>query len=96
MKLQLSPFALRAAVLSLAFGIIPIDGVAAQSYPSRPIRIISPFSAGSAPDALAKGQSILEHQSLLLTPRPLGRGDEILDRERAWPAVGDEPLQNDR
>ena len=31
--------------------------------------------------------SVLKHQSLLLTPRPLGRGDEILDRERARPAV---------
>jgi hypothetical protein len=41
-------------------------------------------------------RSVLEHQSLLLTPRPLGRGDEILDRERAWPTVGDEPLQNNR
>src|SRR4051794_27942603 len=39
-------------------------------------------------------RSVPEHQSLLLTPRPLDRGDEILDRERAWLAVGDESLQN--
>src|SRR5437588_840547 len=27
-----------------------------------------------------ESRSVLEHQSLLLTPRTLGRGDEILDR----------------
>src|SRR4051812_22316839 len=37
-------------------------------------------------------RSVLKHQSLLLTPRPLGRGDEILYRQRAWAAMGDEPL----
>jgi tripartite-type tricarboxylate transporter receptor subunit TctC len=80
MKLQLSQFALRAAVLSLAFGIISIDGVAAQSYPSRPIKIISPFSAGSAPDALARlvGQQLSERlgQSVAVENRP-GAGTTI-------------------
>jgi hypothetical protein len=55
-----------------------------------------PFSCVQFRSCLIGEQSVLEHQSLLLTPRPLGCGEEILDRQRAWPAVGDEPLQNNR
>jgi len=56
MTLQV-PKLLSSALLTaatLAFGI-SIDGnAAAQSFPNKPIRIISPFSAGSPPDAFGR------------------------------------------
>ena len=52
--------------------------------------------AASMRALVCERRSVLEYQSLLLTPRTLGRSDEVLDRERAWPAVGDKSLQNNR
>jgi tripartite-type tricarboxylate transporter receptor subunit TctC len=43
-----------AALLAAALGMLWSHQAAAESFPARPIRIISPFSAGSAPDALAR------------------------------------------
>src|SRR5688572_18144966 len=68
-------FALR-TVLSLAVGTMAAGGVAAQPYPSKPIRIISPFSAGSPPDALGRlvGQQMTERlgQNVTVENRPGG------------------------
>ena len=46
-------FALRATALSLAVGTMAAGGLP-RSPPSKPVRIISPFSAGSPPDALGR------------------------------------------
>src|SRR6185312_14065738 len=50
------------ALLALAFGASSIDGAAAQAYPAKPIKVISPFSPGSPPDALGRlvGQKLSE------------------------------------
>jgi tripartite-type tricarboxylate transporter receptor subunit TctC len=43
-----------AALLGATLGILAVWQASAEPFPTRPIRIISPFSAGSAPDALAR------------------------------------------
>lgn len=43
-----------AALLALACEAIAIDGAAAQPYPTRSIKIISPFNPGGPPDALGR------------------------------------------
>lgn len=76
MNLQSMRLALRATALGLTFGIISADGATAQGYPSKPIRIISPFSAGSPPDALGRlvGQQMTERlgQNVTVENRPGG------------------------
>ena len=76
MRSRLVRFALSATVLNFAFGVFAIDGTAAQGYPSKPIKIISPFSAGSAPDALGRlvGQQLSDRlgQSVTVENRPGG------------------------
>jgi tripartite-type tricarboxylate transporter receptor subunit TctC len=63
-----------AAVLGLAIGIV--GQAPAQTYPSRPIKIISPFSAGSPPDLLSRliGQQLSDRlgQSVTIENRPGG------------------------
>jgi tripartite-type tricarboxylate transporter receptor subunit TctC len=54
---------LLACVLIAAAGIVPLLA-AAQAYPSRPIRFIVPFPAGSAPDSIARVMSQQMQQSL--------------------------------
>jgi tripartite-type tricarboxylate transporter receptor subunit TctC len=50
----------------------------AQSFPARPVRIISPFSAGSGPDALTRivGEklAVILKETVLIDPRPGGSG----------------------
>jgi tripartite-type tricarboxylate transporter receptor subunit TctC len=62
------------AAFSIALG--PIDCAHAQSYPSRAIKIISPVTAGSPVDALARvvAQQIQPHlgQSVVIENRPGG------------------------
>ena len=65
-----------AAILAIASGLNTFDGQAAESYPTRPIKIIAPFSAGSPPDALGRvvGQQLAERlgQSVIIETRPGG------------------------
>src|SRR5262245_56801343 len=62
-----------AAVVGLAVAAAP---AAAQTFPAKPIRILSPFSAGSPPDALARlvGQQMSDRlgQSVTIENRPGG------------------------
>ena len=48
-----------AILLGVAIGIVAVDNAAAQPYPTRPIKIISPFGAGGTPDALGR---VVAHQ----------------------------------
>jgi tripartite-type tricarboxylate transporter receptor subunit TctC len=54
---------LLARVFIAAAGIVPLLA-AAQAYPSRPIRFIVPFPAGSAPDSIARVMSQQMQQTL--------------------------------
>lgn len=67
-------------ILGFALTILAVASAAAQSYPTKPIRIISPFSAGSTPDALGRlvGQQLSERlgQNVTVENRP-GAGTTI-------------------
>lgn len=74
--MQSSLAALRPAVaLGLAITIVA-SGAAAQPYPAKPIRILSPFSAGSPPDAMVRlvSQQMSERlgQGVTIENRPGG------------------------
>jgi tripartite-type tricarboxylate transporter receptor subunit TctC len=75
-----------ACLLALACGCGAIEGASAQPYPAKPIRIISPFSPGSPPDALGRlvGQKLSERlgQSITIENRP-GAGSTIATRAGA-------------
>ena len=76
----------RAALLALACGAIAIDGAAAQPYPARSIKIISPFSPGGPPDALGRlvGQKLSERfgWNVAVENRP-GAGTTLATRAAA-------------
>jgi tripartite-type tricarboxylate transporter receptor subunit TctC len=82
---MISPATFSAGVIGLAL-VMPAVGAAAQPYPTKPIRIISPFSAGSPPDALGRlvGQKLTERlgQNVTVENRP-GAGTTIASRTGA-------------
>jgi hypothetical protein len=63
-----------ATVFAAILALHTLSSATAQPYPSRPIVIISPFSAGSPPDAMGRliGQKLTEHlgQSVIIENRP--------------------------
>jgi len=62
-----------AAALSVALAVVAVDA-AAQAYPSKPIRFVISFGAGSASDALARiaGQELEQilGQPIIVVPKP--------------------------
>ncbi len=79
MTMQL-PNVLSSAVVAAALLAATSGGAAAESYPAKPIRIISPFSAGSPPDSfgrlIAQQLSARLGQNVLIENRP-GAGTTI-------------------
>ena len=75
-----------AALLALAVGAAAFDGAAAQPYPAKPIKMISPFSSGSPPDALGRliGQKLVERlgRNVVVENRP-GAGTTLATRAAA-------------
>jgi tripartite-type tricarboxylate transporter receptor subunit TctC len=83
------PSVRRAAVfLTLAISAAPITAIA-QSYPTKPIKIISPFGAGSPPDATARlvAQELSRRfgQNVVVENRP-GAGGTIATKAAAGEA----------
>jgi tripartite-type tricarboxylate transporter receptor subunit TctC len=76
----------QAALLALACEAIAIHGAAAQPYPAKPIKMISPFSAGGPPDTLGRlvGQKLSERfgRSISIDNRP-GAGTTLATRAAA-------------
>jgi tripartite-type tricarboxylate transporter receptor subunit TctC len=70
----------------LACGAIAIHGAAAQPYPAKPIKMISPFSAGGPPDVLGRliGQKLAERfgYNITIDNRP-GAGTTLATRAAA-------------
>lgn len=75
-----------AAAVIAGLALMLADGAAAETYPAKPIRMISPFSAGSPPDAF--GRLIVEQlstrlgQSVVIENRP-GAGTTLGTRAGA-------------
>jgi tripartite-type tricarboxylate transporter receptor subunit TctC len=88
-----STFAIALAAFALATGV-----ALAQSYPSKPIRVIVPFVAGGAVDALARmiGQKVSEQlgQPVVIENRPGAGGNVAADAVAKSPADGYTILQN--
>lgn len=81
---------LRVAVLILAL-LLPLNG-AAQSYPSKPIRLLVGFSPGGAPDIIARmlGVKLQDglRQSIVIENRPGASGNIAADATAKSPADG--------
>lgn len=84
--MRMLPAALAAVVL-----VLPLPGAAAEDYPSKPIRMIVPFSPGGTSDTLARilGQKITDNwrQQVVVDSRPGASG--IIGTEIAMRAAPD-------
>ena len=89
---------LRYALLALMLVAVWLDGAAAQSYPSRPIRLIVPFPPGGAADILARliGNKVAEQvgQPLIVENRPGAGGTLGADAAAKSPPDGYTILHN--
>jgi tripartite-type tricarboxylate transporter receptor subunit TctC len=85
---------------TLALAVLALDAgsAAAQTYPSRPIRIVVPFVAGGAVDALARmmGAKLSETlgQPVIVENRPGAAGNVAADAVAKSPPDGYTILQN--
>src|SRR5262245_38314291 len=90
--------ALVVVALALAALVLHTGGALAQSYPSKPIRIIVPFVAGGAVDALARmvGAKVSEQlgQPVIVENRPGAGGNVAAGAVAKSPADGYTVLQN--
>lgn len=82
-----------AAYAALAFSLAP-SVTHAQDFPSHTIRLISPFPAGSGPDAVSRliGERLARswNQPVIVDPRPGGNGFIAMDAGKRAPATGHE------
>ncbi len=78
----------------LGLGLIgyPLSSAFAQSFPTRPVRIISPFPAGSGPDAVARivGERLAASwkQPIVVDARPGANGFLAVGAVKQAPATG--------
>ena len=84
-----------AAAAAVLFGM----PAAAQTWPAKPVRIITPFPAGSGPDAVLRvvGEKLAQlwRQQVVIDNRPGGNGFIALDAARKAPADGYTLVQAD-
>jgi tripartite-type tricarboxylate transporter receptor subunit TctC len=83
-------------VTLLAATMFAVSTVHAQSFPNRPVRIITPYSTGIAPDItariVAEKLSRIWNQQVILEPRPGGNGMIAINAGRKSTADGHELL----
>lgn len=86
-------------VAAAALGAALIGPAAAQTYPERPIRITSPFPAGSGPDAVARmiGEKVAAtlKQPVVIDPKPGANGFIAVEAVKRMPPAGYELLLAD-
>jgi tripartite-type tricarboxylate transporter receptor subunit TctC len=84
--------------IALATFALPVGGALAQTYPSKPIRIVVPFVAGGAVDTLARimGARVAEQlgQPVIVENRPGAGGNVAADAVAKSPPDGYTILQN--
>jgi tripartite-type tricarboxylate transporter receptor subunit TctC len=95
--MRLNRFAAHAtAMLGLACAALAPALAPAQSFPDRPLRITSPFPAGSGPDAVARmvGEKMagILKQPVLIDPKPGANGFIAIEAVKRMPATGYELL----
>jgi tripartite-type tricarboxylate transporter receptor subunit TctC len=87
-----------AAAIALAAFALQAGGVFAQTYPSKPIRIVVPFVAGGAVDTMARmiGAKVSEslNQPVIVENRPGAGGNVAADAVAKSPPDGYTILQN--
>ncbi|OVZ54315.1 hypothetical protein CDO44_26570 [Pigmentiphaga sp. NML080357] len=85
---------LMAAMALCAAALQPLGAPVAQAetFPSRPVRLLSPFPAGSGPDAVARllGEHLSKawSQPVVVEPRPGGNGFIAMEAVRRAAATG--------
>ena len=82
------PTRLLAAIATVALAAVSI-AAQAQPFPAKPVRIITPFPAGSGPDAVLRilGEKLQKHwgQSVIVDNRPGGNGFIALEAAKKAP-----------
>ena len=90
---------LLSAILATALAALLPTAASAQAFPNRPIRVVTPFSAGSGPDAaLRVVADKLGHQlgtSVIVDNKPGGNGFIALSEAKRAPADGYTLVQMD-
>lgn len=80
-------------------GMVFTGGAAAQTFPDRPLRITSPFPAGSGPDAVARmvgdKLTVALKQPVVIDPKPGANGFIAIEAAKRMPASGYELLLAD-
>ena len=87
------------AAITLAGALVGAAPAAAQTFPERPIRITSPFPAGSGPDAVIRmvGDKMAQllKQPVLIDPKPGANGFIAIDAVKHMAPTGYELLLAD-
>ena len=87
------------AAATLAAFALPATAQQANSFPNKPVNIVTAFAAGSGPDAvlrqISEKLSKLWNQSVTITNRPGGGGFIAIDAVQRMPADGYTLLQLD-
>jgi tripartite-type tricarboxylate transporter receptor subunit TctC len=78
--------------MAISGALLGAAPAAAQGFPDRPIRITSPFPAGSGPDAVARmvGEKMaaLLGQSIIIDPKPGANGFIAIETVKRLPPTG--------
>jgi len=90
--MALSRLAAVAALCAAALQPMTAPAADAETFPSRPVRLLSPFPAGSGPDAVARmvGERLSREwgQPVVVEPKPGGNGFIAMEAVRRAAATG--------